>query len=239
VCIDPKSASVPREQSPVSVIYFVAGSGDTTMMWGLIGVGGAFALSLALYIFSALHVLSFGPVAAQRATETIEDTEPLHELRERRPADPRTPPTGQAPTGESSPGGMTAGGLSGFPIPPDSRVVSSLAREDQAGPGVFMLLDVPAEAEEVLAFYRRELRARGWRQINTWDSRGVNPADPAAVPPGAAYCRGPEGPLILLIISDTSAEQSDVRAYVGTDTDGLCGAGTRQTPPASAPARVH
>ena len=60
------------------------------MPWWLVGMGSALALSLLLFVASAAHVLSFGPVAARAdSAEPIDDGAPVQELAERLLASPQ------------------------------------------------------------------------------------------------------------------------------------------------------
>lgn len=180
-------------------------------------------VGLVVYVASALHVMSFGPVADQRREATAQDLAAV---------------PGSSPLGRDAASGAAQLPLAvaprdaadELPIPPGARVVENSAHGERRTFSIRLVLDAPGDVADVLAFYREELPARGWEEVLMWRWRS---GDGAAVPTGelSTFCRGEEGPRFVVAATPSTPARSRVHIRIDSATPGPCAV----SPPGGAP----
>lgn len=102
-----------------------------------------------------------------------------------------------------------------FPLPPDTRLLGSLARSAQ---DITLYLDTTRPTEQLTEFYTTRLTAAGWQKMDPSSIPGYN----AGFMPGnrrmmnhTLFCQGSKGPSLNL---QTNPESGDVRLIFNLDT---------------------
>ena len=182
-------------------------------------------VGMVLFVTAALHVVSFGPVAAKRdADQAREYQAALTELRTGRGGAATAIQLPLAPTPRRA--------QDEIPIPPNARLVANTTHGDGESFSIRMALEATGDVAGVLAFYRDELPLRGWEEVfmRRWRSEG---AEGAAMPTSelSAFCRGEDGPRFVIAAIPTSSTTSRALIRIDSATPGPCAA----SPPAGAP----
>lgn len=170
-------------------------------------------VGLVAFVATALHVVSFGPVAEQQAEgETRERHAALTEPRSGQGEQPTTARLPLAP----DPGRPR----DEIPIPPRSRLVGNSAHGDDDAFNVRMALEAEGAVADVLAFYRDELPVRGWEEVLMWRWRTPG----TAVPTGelSTFCQGADGPRLIVVAIPTSSAGSRVFIRIDSGMTGPC-----------------
>jgi hypothetical protein len=112
-------------------------------------------------------------------------------------------------------GRLPDSGDPGFPLPPNSSVVSSMQVPDAT---LSVILDVDQSADQVQQWYAAELPKRGWKPLAQSSTGGF-----IAGPQVLSYCRDTDGAFLSLTISDTAGPPADVRlSLVGPSNGTPC-----------------
>lgn len=128
-----------------------------------------------------------------------------------------------------------------LPLPPDSRLLGSLAMPDTlpdalmgrrkrpVGRSFLIVLDVPSTNVDILAFYHNALAEHGWKppafdptDMYTYMDRGGFRSTPAPSAPSQIFCSGPHGPWLRVTVYDGADGLSDVRIHLSTADNGFC-----------------
>lgn len=192
---------------------------------------------VALAVAGVLLVLggAMGSVRAQPA----DDAALLEELATRLLSPPYPGPAGvDAPPVRLLPGAVPEDLVVEVPFPPDSRLIGSVVRPTfvgspvgpELGESVEIVLDVPATAAAVLAFYEEALAGAGLTQ-----PLGGPGGRPGGFLPSvgggsqAFFCRSEQGPFVEVAAFARGERPTDVRVRV-QDFAGPCGAPPRPVP---------
>jgi hypothetical protein len=197
-------------------------------MWWL-PAAGVLVVGLALYITSALHVLSFSPLVTGRQ-EAARDSAVRNALAQHPAPAPagtdRAVPTIQLRAGEHPDAAQF-----NIPVPPDARMPGTRTRGNESATpsGDRALLATSREVSDVLAFYRDELATRGWHEVRTWMSR---PANGVPGPGGAvsAFCREIDMPALLVGVVSREAGLTELRLLIDTEQPGPCASSSEPNP---------
>jgi len=176
------------------------------------GLAAFGAIGLVAFVAATLHVVSFGPVAAQQAEG---------EMRERRAAQMESRSGHGEATTVRLPLAPTPGRPQDeIPIPPHSRLVGNTVHGDDDAFNVRMALEAEGEVADVLAFYRDELPVRGWEEVLMWRWRTPG----TAVPIGelSTFCQSADGPRLIVVAIPASSAGSRVFIRIDSGTTGPC-----------------
>jgi len=189
-------------------------------MWWLSMIG-LLTVSVVIYVGSAAHVLSFGPLFAQRSAAERDAAAQAAVSREREAA---VAVEGSARSVRLRVTGGSAGDLQvNVPVPPNASVADWGARQGVAGPlpEDRLLFRTPSNMATVLSFYRDSLAAHGWHEVRTWMSR---PTDGVAGVGSAisAFCSSVDRPSLLVGVLSFEDGSSEVRVLFDPDQAGPC-----------------
>ncbi len=189
-------------------------------------VGGLLLAALVV-----LAIVFVSPAAAgsrpTAATPPPADDTLLRELAERLLTPPGGPPGQPIPTPQLLPGASPADLPLALPVPPDGRLVGSVARRaGDALVGAEVVFDAPGAPADTAAFYERVLGPQGW----TPTALG-GPGPPFGFQPSGAatfrvFCAPPggTGSLTLQVLATTTGP-GDLRLRLDLTNPGPCGAG--------------
>jgi hypothetical protein len=148
-----------------------------------------------------------------------EQTAQLHDLAERLLSPPYMDESGQKPTVHLLPGKLPTPLPFELPVPSDSRIVGSAVHSlGDKIVTVNVVLDVPGDAGVVLAFYQKELPARGWQTIplGPGEAHGFLSGPTTHV---LSFCHSAAGPWLSLTIAPRPAKLNDVRLDLQTSSE--------------------
>jgi hypothetical protein len=206
------------------------------VMWWLPAVS-LLALAALLYGASALHVLSFSPLVAERQ-EAARD-EAVREALEQYSAPATAGNRRPAPTIQLQAGPHPGAAELDIPVPPDARIANARARGgERAAPSPDRaVLATSGEIADVLEFYRVELATHGWHEVRAWMSRPANgvPGTGGAV---SAFCREIDMPALLVGVVSRDDGLSELRLLIDTETPGPCASSAEPDPWDSRPPPV-
>ena len=179
---------------------------------------------LVVWVASALHVVSFGPLA-----EAVADEAPPREWAEPAPT-PRRDVLDEAGTIEPWPYWPEGQMRPEIPVPTDAHLVRGTSRAEGDGYQIQVELAVPVSAADALTFYREQLSARGWEEVAglTW-----RPTDGhhGAASMLSAFCRDTDGPMFLVDVAPKTAGTSHVHVRVTSASPSLCASPSPPIPP--------
>jgi hypothetical protein len=186
-------------------------------------------LGLALFVASALQVLSFSPLATGRQEPDRDDA-----IGEAMAWQPAPAPRGNyraAPTIQLRTGPQPDAAQFDVPVPPDARVPGPRMRGGEGVPPSSdrALLLTSGAMSEVLAFYRDELAIRDWYEVRSWMAR---PPNGVLGPEGAisAFCQGIDGPVLLVGVASGEAGLSELRLLLDAEQPGPCASSSSPGP---------
>jgi len=174
-------------------------------------------LLMLLLITAASSEKLLGTAFAQ--SPTAEQPARLDKLVERLLSPPYPDQGGQRPTVRLLPGQLPTPLPFDLPVPAESRIVGSAVHD--VGDKMLtanVVLDVPGDAGAVLAFYQKELPARGWQIIplGPGEEHGFLSVPTTHI---RSFCHGRAGPWLLLTIAPGTAESNDVRLDLQTGAE--------------------
>jgi hypothetical protein len=188
-----------------------------------------FAMAAALAL-GGLTIL--GPARPLALAQATDQASSLGELAERLLAPPEPGPAGQGQTVQLLPEQLPSELPLEVPLPTGSRLVGSAARgSGGTSLGTDVVLDAPASAAQVLAFYQHELAARGWT-APPGGTGGAHGFQGSVGPAGGAFC-GPAGAgsaWLFLNVFARAGTPSDVRLHIENARSGPC-TQPREPPP--------
>jgi hypothetical protein len=178
----------------------------------------ALAVSLVIYVVSALHVFNFGPIAEKRRAAPTDlglaspgPTAAMARASEmaRRERD--------GVTIQLRPADSTSAESIDVPVPPGIEAPSH-----GRGQSDRVTLTIPGDLRSVLDFYRDALEHRGWHEV--W-SRASLPTDTMEHPTTAfsAFCKNADGPAILVAIMSADDTASRLQIRVVEARGEICG----------------
>ena len=182
----------------------------------LLRVGSAVLGGLATAVVPRTQQVS----RAQQA----EDAGLLRELAERLLSPPFPRANGEAPRARLLPGVLPPELPVEVPLPPGSRLIGSVTREQPPPPRgeqIDIVLDVPGTEAEVFAWYGQALAERGWSAPPVG-----GPAPGGFVPPSlgtsGSFCQGPNRPWLSVTVLPSLTGLSDVRVGMMTSRFSPC-----------------
>lgn len=182
-------------------------------------------VGFGVYVASALHVLSFSPLRADRLGEGRADA-----VREVPALQASEQAERVAATIRLSVGEPPAVVQHDVPLPFGIRASGTRPTDEGAARSRDRAVFVtPGALADVLTFYRSELARRDWHEVRTWMSR---PPDGAAGPGMvvSAFCRGLDQPSLLVAVVSPEPGASELRLLLDADADGPCASSGRSSP---------
>jgi hypothetical protein len=197
-------------------------------MWWLPAVS-LLALGTLLYVASALSVLSFSPLVVGRQEAARDDA--VRAALARHGEVSTAGNERAAPTIQLLSGGHPGAAPLDVPVPPDALMPDARTRDDERAAQLRdrAMMVTGGDLADVLAFYRDELPAQGWHEVQAWMSR---PAQGAPGPGGAVsvFCRGVDTPALLIGVVSPQSGPSELRLIVDPADPGLCASSVEPTP---------
>ena len=113
-----------------------------------------------------------------------------------------------------------------IPIPETAEIIGSLVQSDKSKKyeNVQIILDVPGEPEDALAFYQEQLAETGWHEFERYSSSRQGGFVPSQQPVSATFCRYEnKGPSLSVITYAPEGKPTDVRlSLVNDPQSGMC-----------------